>query len=327
MLASSPPSSADETTTTSTLTTAHPSIHELSLPTSPTALHASFAQLKQTSRSAATHEIRVSLVRRVLVLQQILSTNGTIAKYNKVSSRVASAPAPAYHSLSLSDSGDSDVNIHHGAVEKDMDENPNPNPTRTPKKRRRVSTNAADFAHPDPSETTPVPSSRSDNNHNHSSASLPRSAPATFFASAAATASADKIFLLEYGVNTDVKHVSALVKREISLVRYSVSCIKTWVQLDNIKFKSFDVLNEICAIEKWLLEALESLSGYHSKRAQILNEIAAQKRASSSSRSMPDLNEAISDMDDTQMHHLIATLTDLMQSCAVLYARLEACVE
>ncbi|KAJ3030286.1 UNVERIFIED_CONTAM: hypothetical protein HDU68_009557 [Siphonaria sp. JEL0065] len=125
------------------------------------------------------------------------------------------------------------------------------------------------------------------------------------------------------GINEDVKELMRIVKRELNQLIHCVSHIKTWVQLDSIHVPKFNIQTEITGIEKWAMETLESLPAYHTKRGQLLRDLSSSQHQQNASQ---DMKEAVVELDDFQMTHLLMTLQETVQISAVLYTHLESVV-
>ncbi|KAI9333994.1 hypothetical protein BDR26DRAFT_867597 [Obelidium mucronatum] len=133
-----------------------------------------------------------------------------------------------------------------------------------------------------------------------------------------------KGFSLSHGINEDVKELMRVVKREISQLVHCVSHIKTWTQLDSIHVPKCNIQEEITGIEKWGMETLESFPAYHAKRGQLLRDYVTASKTNDGAPQ--DLKEAVLELDDVQMQHLIMTLQEAMQISAVLYTHLDGVV-
>ncbi|KAI8621530.1 hypothetical protein BC830DRAFT_182288 [Chytriomyces sp. MP71] len=261
---------------------------EMSVSTNAPALHASFSVFKENARESAKHEVNVTLPRIVQVIRHVLNTT-----------RFGSG-----HTSTAGPTVKGGLDLRKNAVDV----------TATPRKRRRSGRiGGADGAE----QMEEVESSEGQDEESDKT-------PAPVHVAQGGKGGVAGLAFLDKGsdatgMNEDVKELMTLVKKEIVQLLHSVLRIKTWVQLDNVTAPDFNIIDEISAVEKWAMSTLESLHVYHGKRSKLVREISTPSLACGGS---DDAREALAELDDFQMHHLTVTLFDVMQSSAVLYAKI-----
>ncbi|KAI8842778.1 hypothetical protein BJ741DRAFT_591852 [Chytriomyces cf. hyalinus JEL632] len=266
---------------------------DLSTTSSAPALHATFAAFQQSVRDQAKRDVTVTLPRLIQVIRHVLNTE------------VVQGPHQNHH------------------IEKNQallaDESPS-SPTETPRKKRRRAkgrresfrgsndNEADDFCEDDDSlEATPVPV---------------HGALAVELGGAGGIAGYDSLSAM----NGEVKELMRLVKRELTQVLHAVSRVKMWIQLDDVAVPNFDTLSEMAGIEKWVMNTLESFHSYHTKRAKLVHELDTYHQTCTKKNSASrdaDVHEAIVEMDDVQVQHLILSLREGLLCCALLYSKLK----
>ncbi|KAJ3239527.1 hypothetical protein HDU81_005754 [Chytriomyces hyalinus] len=265
---------------------------DLSTTSSAPALHATFATFQQSVRDQAKRDVTVTLPRLIQVIRHVLNTE------------IVQGAHPNNH-----------IEKNQALME---DESPS-SPTETPRKKRRRSIGrresfrgsndeADDLGEDDDKlEATPVPI---------------HGALAVELGGAGGFPGYDSFSAL----NGEVKELMRLVKRELTQVLHAVSRVKMWIQLDDVSVPNFDTLSEMAGMEKWVMNTLESFHSYHTKRAKLVHEldthIQSCAKKSIASRDV-DVHEAIVEMDDVQVQHLILSLREGLLCCALLYSKLK----